>query len=65
MNKYIITLKPELIKDLRQLEYDIEAEGFDIVSAYKFGIMIGYANKEAVKNLKKFKEVKSVKNYLL
>jgi len=65
MNKYVISLHQELVINLKQLEYDIEAEGFDIVSAYKFGVMIGYANGEAVKNLEKFKEVKSVKKFLL
>jgi len=58
-----MSLNQELITDLRELEIKIESEGFDIVSSYKFGVMVGYANSDAVANLKKFKEVKTVTRF--
>ena len=64
MKKYVITFNQNLVNNLESLQHKIEAEGFDVVSNYKFGMMIGYANEEAVVNLEKIKEVKTVKKYL-
>jgi len=63
MKKYVITFNQNLINDLKSLKNKIEAEGFDVISNYKFGMMVGFADNEATERLLKFKEVKNIKKY--
>ena len=63
MKKYVLIFNQNLVNNLDLLENKIEAEGFDIVSNYNLGAMIGYGDNNAIEKLKKFKEIKSITKY--